>query len=72
MPMPGEVFNLLVAAGEALNPGDEVISAGDGTVIGTSSASTGTTVAQVIGRIDASEDAFTALASDTLKAVRLV
>jgi hypothetical protein len=72
IPMPGEVFNLLVAAGQALNPGDEVVSGGDGTVIAASDVSTGVTVAQVIGRIDASEDAFTALASNTLKAVRLV
>jgi hypothetical protein len=70
--MPGEVFNLLVAAGEALDPGDEVMSAGDGTLINTTSLATGVTVDQVIGRIDASEDAFTALAANTLKAVRLV
>ena len=70
--MPGEVFNLLVASGEALNPGDEVVSAGDGTVISTSSIASATTINQVIGRVDASEDAFTALATDTLKAIRLV
>jgi hypothetical protein len=70
--IPGEVFNLLVATGEALNPGDEVVSGGDGTVIASSNVSSGVTVAQVIGRVDASEDAFTALAANTLKAIRLV
>ena len=70
--MPGEVFNLLVALGEALSPGDEVVSAGDGAVIGTSSVASATTINQVIGRVDASEDTFTALAADTLKAIRLV
>ena len=69
---PGAVFNMLMKKGETGSPGQEVVSAGDGTLILVDNISTGTTMAQVIGRIDASEAAFGALAADTLKAIRIV
>ena len=72
LPMPGDVMNMLIQSGQAADPGEELISAGDGTliVIG-SQASSGINV-QVIGRLSADETAFTALAANTLKAVRFV
>jgi hypothetical protein len=69
---PGSVFNLLMAAGETGMPGQEVISAGDGTVKLADNLSSGGTVSQVIGRIDTSEAVFTALAANALKAIRIV
>jgi len=70
--VPGEVFNMLIQSGQAADPGEEVISAGDGTliVIGSQNSAAGTV--QTIGRIDPSEPTFTTLAANTLKAVRLV
>jgi len=72
LPAPGSVVNLLMAAGETGSPGQEVMSAGDGTLKLVANASSGVTVEQVVGRIDASEATFTALAANALKAIRIV
>jgi len=69
---PGEVFNMLMAAGEDGAPGAAVVSGGDGTVVCTDNVSSAGVITQVIGYIDPSEAAFTTLASNTLKAIRLV
>lgn len=69
---PGTVMNMLIAAGQNADPGEEVISAGDGTLIVIGSQASAAINVQVIGRIDASEAAFTTLAANTLKAVRFV
>ena len=45
----GNVVNALVKAGEDIAIGDELISAGDGTLIENGSETSGTTVAQVVG-----------------------
>jgi hypothetical protein len=68
---PGSVWNLLMAAGEDGAPGAAVISAGDGTVKCVDNASSAGLIAQVIGYIDESEAAFTTLAANTLKAIRI-
>ena len=68
---PGSVFNLLMAAGETGSPGQEVVSAGDGTVKLASNLDSSSLNKQVIGHIDASETAFTTLAANTLKAIRI-
>jgi len=69
---PGSVMNMLISAGEALNPGDEVFSYGDGTLAGENSINSAGVIEQAIGRIDASETAFTHLTAAALKAVRFV
>ena len=69
---PGTVMNMLIAAGQNADPGEEVISNGDGTLIVIGSQASAAINVQVIGRIDASEAAFTTLAANTLKAVRFV
>lgn len=68
---PGEVFNLLMASGEDGQPGDEVISAGDGTIKCVDNATSAALITQIIGEIDPSEAAFTTLGANTLKAIRL-
>jgi hypothetical protein len=70
--MPGEVFNLLVASGEDGAPGAPVVSAGDGTVKCVDNVSSSGVITQVIGYIAPQESAFTTLAANTLKAIRLV
>lgn len=70
--LPGEVFNMLMAAGEDGAPGAPVVSGGDGTVVCVDNVSSTGVITQVIGYIDASEDAFATLAANTLKAIRLV
>ena len=70
--VPGEVFNLLMAAGEDGAPGAAVVSGGDGTVVCVDNVSSTGVITQVIGYIDASEAAFSTLAANTLKAIRLV
>lgn len=67
----GSVFNLLMASGETGSPGQEVVSNGDGTIILASNLASASLNLQVIGHIDASEATFTALAANTLKAVRI-
>jgi hypothetical protein len=69
---PGSVFNMLMALGETGSPGEEVVSGGDGTVILASNLASDALNKQVVGRIDASEDTFTALAAATLKAIRII
>lgn len=69
---PGTVMNMLIQSGQNADPGEEVISAGDGTLIVIGSQASSAINVQVIGRIDASETAFTTLAANTLKAVRFV
>jgi hypothetical protein len=69
---PGSVFNLLMKSGEDGAPGAEVISAGNGTVKCVDNVTSANLIDQVIGRIDASEAAFTTLAANTLKAIRIV
>lgn len=69
---PGEVFNMLIAAGEDGAPGVAVCSNGDGKLECTDNMTSSGVLKQIIGYIDASEPAFTALSANTLKAVRLV
>jgi len=69
---PGDVFNMLVALGEAGDPGEPVISDGNGALKTVDNATSAAVVVQVIGYIDASETAFTTLAAAALKAIRLV
>lgn len=69
---PGSVFNLLMESGNDGAPGAEVISAGNGKVKCVDMATSAALIKQVIGRIDASEAAFTTLAADTLKAIRII
>lgn len=69
---PGDVFNMLMAAGEDGAPGAEVVSAGDGTVKCVDNVTSSGVILQVIGRIDPSEAAFTTLAVNTLKAIRII
>lgn len=69
---PGEVFNMLIAAGEDGAPGVAVCSNGDGKLECTDNMTSSGVLKQIIGYIDASEPAFTTLSSAALKAVRLV
>lgn len=69
--MPGEVFNMLMALGEDGAPGLPVVSAGDGTLKCLDNVSSAGVITQIIGYIDASEAAFSTLAANTLKAIRL-
>lgn len=70
--VPGETFNMLVASGESGYPGDYMISAGDGTLKNINSLASAALIDQVIGVIDPTETAFTTLAANTLKAVRII
>jgi hypothetical protein len=69
---PGDVFNMLVASGEDGVPGAAVCSNGDGLLECTDNMTSAGVLKQIIGYIDASEVAFTTLAANTLKAIRLV
>lgn len=69
---PGSVHNMLMALGETGSPGQEVVSAGDGTLKLASNLDSARLNLQVIGRIDPSEAVFTSLAADTLKAIRII
>jgi len=68
---PGETWNLLMASGEDGAPGAPVVSKGDGTVGCVDNVPSSGVITQVIGYIDPSEAAFSTLAADTLKAIRL-
>lgn len=69
--LPGDVFNMLMASGEDGAPGQAVVSAGDGTLICLDDMTSAGVLKQIVGYIDASESAFTTLAANTLKAIRI-
>lgn len=64
---PGTEMAMLIASGEAGNIGDEVVSAGDGTLKLASSLASAALNLQVIGVL---RETFTTLSANTLKAVR--
>jgi len=66
---PGTVMNMLIASGEACDIGDELVSAGDGTLINADSLASASLAKQIVGR---AVEAFTTLGANTLKAVRFV
>lgn len=69
LPVPGTVMNMLMQIGDSGDIGDEVISAGDGTLISRDNAPSPSQIKQTIGYL---EEAYTTLAANTLKAVRFV
>jgi len=71
LPVPGSVVNALIKAGEDIAIGDELISAGDGTLIALGSAGSGVTVAEVIAVAEEACDLTASGAANTLSAVRV-
>ncbi len=66
---PGTVMNMLIASGEACDIGDELVSAGDGTLINADSLASASLAKQIVAR---ATEAFTTLGANTLKAVRFL
>lgn len=69
---PGAVVQALIKAGEDVTKDDQLVSAGDGTLIKSADVSSGTTVAQVVAIADESIDLSESGAVDTLSAVRVL
>jgi hypothetical protein len=67
--LPGNKCQAFLKAGENVSIGDELISAGDGTLIANGSESSGVTVADVIAIADEALDLSGSGAVDTLMAV---
>ena len=69
--LPGNEVQAFLKAGENVSIGDELISAGDGTLIANGSESSGVTVAQIIAVAREAEDLSGSGAVDTLIRVML-
>lgn len=69
---PGDVVYAYLKAGENVAIGAKLISAGDGTLIAEGSASSGTTVKQIIGQAEEALDLSASGATDTRLAVRVL
>jgi hypothetical protein len=69
---PGNVVQMYLKAGENAAIDDDLISAGDGTLIENGSETSGTTVRQIIGKSQEAKDLSGSGAVNTLIAVRLL
>lgn len=54
--LPGDVWNILLAAGENVSKSDELISGGDGTLKARSNASSPSKIEQTVARADEAKD----------------
>lgn len=70
--LPGNEVQAFLAAGENVSIGDELISAGDGTLIKNGSETSGTTIKQIIGHAREAKDLSGSAAVDTLIRVMLL
>jgi len=69
LPVPGTEMAMLIASGESANIGDELVSAGDGTLKNASNLASASMNEQVIA---IAVESFTTLSENTLKLVRIV
>ncbi len=56
LPAKGSEVNVLLAAGENVSVGDDLVSAGDGTFIASGSVQSGVTVQKVFGKVTVATD----------------
>lgn len=68
---PGAVIQAWLKAGQSVTKGDDLISAGDGTLIANGNESSGTTVRQLVAEADETLDLSASGAVDTLMDVRV-
>lgn len=72
IPRKGTKMNMLLKAGENVAIGDNLVSAGDGTLIAEGSVASGTTVEQVIAKAAEAKDLSASGAANALMAVEIV
>jgi len=70
--VPGDVVNALIKAGETITIGEQLISAGDGTLKALDNVSSGTTVAEVVAIAVEANDLSASGAVATRSAVRVL
>lgn len=68
----GAVVNAMIKAGEDIDKGDKLISAGDGTLIAEGSITSGSTVYQIVAYAVEAVDLSASGAANTLAAVRVL